>query len=231
MRTRDDKILPLTVAIAVLCAHAAFIFIQRSPVRTVYPHYILGILLLLLLIDYSKFRVIRKREEIKHNEQGQRNIAGTTMLGIFLGITILVNTGLADASFAWQRQNYAYFKQLDHYISENKDKVYLSSVYAGSERFKAYSVFDAPEKGMFENFCLLGGWYTKSPKYFAFIKEYALDDNLFLSLLKDNVYLIEKGEPDLIQQYLSDDYQIETEALMVAEFDDIGVYKLHRIVD
>jgi len=225
LRTRDDKILPLIVTGAVLCAHILFIVMQRAPVRTVYPHYILGILLLMLLIDYSKFRIIRRKRDIQQNVKGSLNITGTAILVICMGITLLVNTAIADTSKTQER--YAYFIELDQYIIMNKDKIFLSSVSAGSERYKAYSVFDVPEKGMLENYSSLGGWYTKSPRYFAFKTEHGMV-NMFLSLLDDNVYLIEKGEPTLIQQYLYEDFQIQTQALLVAEFEDIGVYKLYK---
>jgi len=78
---------------------------------------------------------------------------------------------------------------------------------------------------MFENFIILGGWNTKTPRYYEFMEEHGIE-NPFLSLLNDNEYLVEIGEPTLIQQYLLEKFGIRTEAAVVESFDRLNVYKI-----
>lgn len=225
--TREKKLPPLFITLAVLCEHFVFIIMQRPVDRTVYPHYVLGILLLLLLADYSRLRFVWKKRAV---ERDMKNAAAFTVIGSCLLICILMNVMLTGSSYGGQKENYGYFPQLDQYIAGNKDKLFLSSSVAGNDRYKGYGIFEPPQKGMLENFCLLGGWYTKSPRYYQFANQTGYD-NLFLCLLDDNVYLIESGYPTVIEQYLREDYRIETEATQVAAFGGLGVYKLSEIED
>jgi hypothetical protein len=201
---------------------------QRAPVRTVFPHYVLGILFLLLLVDYGAFRlVLRPRRGAARGAQGGRNAACTALLAAFAVVVLLVTCATRETTYSWNGGAYAYYRELDDYMAKNPDRLYLSSVTASGDRFRAYSVFDAPGQGALQNFSLLGGWYTKSPRYYEFKAEHGIG-NMFLSLVRNGVYFIEKGRPELIQRFLFEDYGIRTIAVKVAQFDDCAVYKLMR---
>lgn len=229
LKTRRDKLLPLLITAAVLAAHAAFVVMQRAPVRTVFPHYVLGILFLLLLVDYGAFRlVLRPRRGAARDAQGDRNAACTALLAVFAAVVLMMTCAIRETTYNWNGSAYAYYRELDDYIAQNPDKLFLSSVIAGGDRFRAYSVFEAPRTGALRNFSLLGGWYTKSPRYYEFMAAHGIG-NMFLSLVRtEGVYLIDRGEPELIQEYLAESYGIQTEAIEVEDFDDCAVYRLVR---
>ena len=222
--TRRKYILPALAAAAVLLMHAGFVIFQRAPIRTVYPHYVLGILILLLLIDFTGYRPVLKKRDVKP-PSGRTNAFATGLLGAFLAAVLLMNVVLADARAWGSTDRYADVKQLDEYIADHKDQLFLSSVRAASDRYGAYSVFEAPRKGMYENFIILGGWNTNTPRNKEFMKEHGIE-NLFLSLLDDDEYLVEIGEPTLVQRYLQEKFQIQTRAVLIAQFDRLSVYRI-----
>lgn len=224
--TRKKKLVPIAVYVMVLCIHAGFILLQRAPMRTVFPHYIMGILALIMMIDYSKFRFFNNKDRLWKNEKAIRSIGITSAMILALFGIFNFNMGVIGAAQARPIEKYRNVVRLDEYIVENKDKVFLSTVVAGGSRYKAYDVFDAPDKGMYENFSLLGGWYTKSPRYFQFLREYEIE-NMFLSLTREDVYLVAE-DPSLVQIFLKDEYHIYTQAYMMEEFGDIGVYRLQE---
>jgi hypothetical protein len=224
LMTRKKHLLPSIVAASAVLVHVGFIILRRAPIRTVYPHYVLGILLLLLLADYTAFRPVLRRRDAK-GPSGRRNAFASVVVGFVAVSMLLMNTVLASDRASAGTDRYAYIRELDRYIAGNKDKLFLSSVSAASDRYSAYSVFYAPERGMFENFIILGGWNTKTPRYYEFMEEHGIE-NPFLSLLNDNEYLVEIGEPTLIQQYLLEKFGIRTEAAVVESFDRLNVYKI-----
>lgn len=218
LTSRKEKVLPLLVFGAVLCVHLGFIAIQRAPARIVSPHYVLGILLLLLMIDYSAFRS-ESLGRAKRTACGAAAIAGVL-------VVFLLNGLAAQTTYNATRDKYSCFVALDNYIAEHKDSVFLGSVYATAGAFRGYSIFDAPEQGKLENFSSLGGWQVKSPRYFAFKRRHKME-NMFLSLTDKGVYLIDRQRPELIMDYLWENYGIRTRAEKIAGFEGVAVYKLH----
>ncbi len=187
---------------------------RGEALRAWYPHYILSILLLIMLIDVASLRA-RAGGEIN-----QKSVSAAAML-----VFCVAGIGLCSSFFSTVQSRVSIDERLHarygtsvEGIKEAYETMYavsdeLAFMYPTSnpliEGNEAYSIFHAFPKDYFINNHLLGGWDTRSPAYNDFKKRYGLEV-LPRDLAGSEVRLV---SPDLarLQQFFADSYGLDVQ--------------------
>ena len=125
LMTRKKHLLPSIVAASAVLVHVGFIILRRAPIRTVYPHYVLGILLLLLLADYTAFRPVLRRRDAK-GPSGRRNAFAS---GWIRCVSMLLMNTASQATGLRRGRTGTRTSGSDRYIGQ-QGQTFLSSVSA-----------------------------------------------------------------------------------------------------
>lgn len=210
-------------AFTIVVAALPFLFqilfnvLWRDVFRAWYPHYLLSILLLLLLIDVRNLH--EKMVSTAESWQTKNLLAGILAVVFVMGgigtASLLQGTSAARRGMDEELQK-TYGTDVQGIQQAFDTMYYTSSEYAfmypttsvllrGNE---AYSIFHAFPKDYFKNNRLLGGWDTRSPSYNDFKKRYGLE-SLPKDLIDSRVLLV---SPDLtfLQNYYMEAYGINT---------------------
>lgn len=211
----------ISIFLATIFINVLFIILNRSIQRVVIPEYIIGTMMMLYLTHY-------KEEKKQYNS--------TTKLIVYLVlILILISTNILVAknyNKGYKIDEYKDYKELINYTNSNKQNVYLYTVDLYRGFYLAYSVYEMPPKNSFSNLRVMGGWDMFTGNYYDFKDRYNLD-GIFLDLLKENVYLVDKEnkskEENLFEGtilFLKENYNKEVTYEQIQKFGEINIYKI-----
>ena len=211
----------ISIFLATIFINVLFIILNRSIQRVVIPEYIIGTMMMLYLTHY-------KEEKKQYNS--------TTKLIVYLVlILILISTNILVAknyNKGYKIDEYKDYKELINYTNSNKQNAYLYTVDLFRGFYLAYSVYEMPPKNSFSNLRVMGGWDMFTENYYDFKERYNLD-GIFLDLLKENVYLVDRDnkskEEDLFEGtilFLKENYNKEVTYEQIQKFGEINIYKI-----
>lgn len=226
--TRSDKVLPTLITGMVLGIHWLLLLTGRINVQwVVTPHYLLGLLLLLGMMDFAVFdRPDSKFDQVDRLKK--TNPLAAVAVFMCLGLAMIPWVMAYSGNPLPDRQDYQAFEKLDAYTQQNMDKLFFSTVRVMEDQHFAYSIFQPPQRGGMLNRVSLGGWLARSPRYQQVMQAQGID-NALTALVRDHVYLIANQNIQLIQRYLQAKHGMETTAEVVWQQGHICIYKL-RVV-
>ncbi len=209
----------LSIFITTVFINVLFIILNRSIQRVVIPEYIIGTIMMLYLTHY-------KEKKKQYNN--------TKKIIVYL-VLILISTNILVAkkyNKGYKIDEYEDYKELINYTNSNKQNVYLYTVDMYKGFYLAYSVYEMPPQNSFSNLRVMGGWDMFTENYYDFKERYNLD-GLFLDLLKENVYLVDKEnkskEENLFEGtilFLKENYNKEVTYEQIQKFGEINIYKI-----
>lgn len=211
----------ISIFLATIFINVLFIILNRSIQRVVIPEYIIGTMMMLYLTHY-------KEKKKQYNN--------TTKLIVYLVLVlILISTNILVAknyNKGYKIDEYKDYKELINYTNSNKQNAYLYTVDLFRGFYLAYSVYEMPPKNSFSNLRVMGGWDMFTENYYDFKERYNLD-GIFLDLLKENVYLVDRDnkskEEDLFEGtilFLKENYNKEVTYEQIQKFGEINIYKI-----
>ena len=216
-------VLPFAVQILLL-------MLWRPVYRAVYPHYVISVLTLLMIIDVDGIRNKLGIDNLKEPEAGGlKRVAALVILSfvivmngnLFLNAkwngalkaedSVVRDVGMADDYFAAHPKN-AYF------YSTDSDMIAIN---------ESYSIFHVFPEGYLENSRVLGGWNTRSPSYNDFKEKYGLDTLPLDMVDNEHVYYVAGGNIGLLTTYFYETYGVPVLYEQVDQLgSDLYVYRI-----
>lgn len=226
---KEKTSLTIFIAITTIGMNILFIVLNRSMQRVIIPEYILGTA---LLIYFTKLKVKKERQEEISKARNQ-------VIALAIIIITIIFAG-SRYEFNYSLEDYKQYQDIIEYTNNHKENVYLYTVPSLQYRYLSYSVYQMPPKGAFSNLRVMGGWDMFTKNYYDFKERYDLEGT-FLDLLKENVYLIDGDVSwsgnyyhnyiDKIVLFIKENYNMDVQYEKIEEFDNIYVYKLHKIAE
>lgn len=222
---KENQILIALIFLMTICIHIGFIFIGRPLLRVILPEYIIGCLLQMYFLPYSK------KSEKRH------------IILLLIAIALISIVAIINYRFCIKNKklynvnNYSIYKEAIEYTSSHKENAYVYTL-SLQRRFLAYSVYEKIPNNTFSNLRPMGDWDTYTQNYYDFKARYNIDNIMTDLYKKDNLYVI-SGDLvwdkvylnyiDKIVEYIKEHYNVEVEYEVVKEFNNqIKIYKLRE---
>lgn len=221
-KQRKNKIIIFLVC---FMQNLIYVLINKSPVRVLYPTYLMAYILIILDLNIN-FETL-KNKMLKMNIIAKLLIAYIIMTNIYTYGLELVYKKLE------LKESYVY-NQLFEYVSENKQNAYIYPVYAMQNIHLTSTNINVLQKGACENLFSIGSWRIYNKEYEEFKLKYNID-NMFRALIeKENVYLVDSnrwykdGNINEVITFLNEHYyKNKINVRQIKNFDEkIYIYKL-----
>jgi len=225
IKRSKNKLFVLGTFLGTLAIHMLFIVVGRTVDRVVFSNYLISIVILLYNMNLSEIT-------IKHKKIFKFATIYVAILFLICSVlTISTAATLLERAMinTYRIEDVQNFKKIIEYTSGNKENVYLYNVFSMQVWFRAYNIFEMPEKNKFENIRSLGGYDVFNDKYNRFLEKYEID-NLYKSFVeKENVYFVTNNRAELIVKFLKENYNIDSEYEIIEEFNEVKIYKIRKI--
>ncbi|MBQ7740214.1 MAG: hypothetical protein IJT65_03160 [Eubacterium sp.] len=229
LNKKQKVILPLTFAGLAAAFYVYLWYYRRFPFRAEYVIWTSPIFFLLYSLDYKDVRA-RFKNVITNKKRIVVSLSLITatacMLLTYSQLAVLDIKDMADTRY-----------KLSEYISEHPENKYELDLTIDlfENNFKEKSIFTNKRIESEQDFLLISCSYFSNPYYKQCCKKIIGSENLYSSLLKDDVYFVHreikgKAEPaERIRQYLEKHYAGEKNVKyrIVKKIDTVKIYKFY----
>lgn len=207
------RILSVIIALLPYLFYALFIVLWRPAFRVTYPHFILSIIIMPMLIDQNKITDIRERLRNTADDPSKPVTCAIALITVFAAVGFAnmlirakwINNDRTGGTGVMSDSVPIAFEQM----SLNSDYAFVyappASPLLGANEY--YGIFDAFQKDYLKNSQLLGGWVVRSPEYEDFKKRYDIKA-LPADLLNNGKLLFVMPEGGLTQQYFAQEFGV-----------------------
>lgn len=151
-----------------------------------------------------------------------------TRAGIIIPLLVISFMGQDLYSAAFERNNGNFsveMSELFEQIGENQNDLYL--MMTNSEKVTSqFGMWDVAPYGYRKNVYALGGWSTNAPYTNIILENYNVE-NPFADMKKSNIHVVSRGDIDILIEYLRENYDPNTYAVLEKEIGELGIYRIH----
>lgn len=162
------------------------------------------------------------------NTRCKKNINYKLALTITLAIVLLLNIKtyqrMEKLKINDKRDN---LNEIIRVVSNNDNNLYFYSIQILMDDLECISPFEKLDLQLTDNLISLGGWYVKSKIINETYSKYDIDNTIRALVDKDNSYLVDNRDIELIYEYIKENYYENIDYKLEGTIGDCNLYKFY----
>ena len=162
------------------------------------------------------------------NTRCKKNMNCKLALIITLAIVLLLNIKtyqiMKSLQVDYKRNN---LNEIISVVSNNDNNLYFYSIQILMDDLECTSPFNKLDLQLTDNLISLGGWYVKSKIINETYSKYDIDNTIRALVDKDNSYLVDNRDVELIYEYIKENYYENIDYKLEGTIGDCNLYKFY----